>query len=362
MKVLVVSLLRIGDFLQIAPTLAKMQVDRQIELHLLLNSGLEQAEALFPQFKYHFFPRAHLQELVVNKNISVLSAFDFLLKFIDKLNLLQFDEVQNWTHNWLSARLIDLIDAKKYSGVRFRAGKLVPISPEEKYMSEIWQSSATPRIDYVDALAKIHGVQPAEKLPAIKREGPIYLQIFTSDIKKNWPQKKWLTLASTLKEIKKANPEFPDVRILCSESEIEKIIPDFFSYPIDVLSFVDLKQALAKASLIVSGDTSIIHLAATSQTPIVGLYLGPANAKKTGPRQKSATILEAQVECSPCFHSQTCSQKRHLCSEQLTEEIVLEGIMRQLEQDFNKQYFIQSIATPEKIHTIYKENLVEVNT
>lgn len=320
MKVLVVSLLRIGDFFQQVPHLRAL--GEKHDVHVLVNESLRSVTGLFPEFRYHFFPRERLQDLLASPNCHLLSAFQELREVFENLNRENFQEIQNWTHNFLSARLLDLLQAPAKTGARFHDGQLVHSPGTQVYLNEVWGPSSRPSFQWMDA------VQMAVKSPRtglltadFHRHGPIYLQIFTSDQKKNWPQSSWVQLAQDLRELGE------DVRILCAPFELEKMRADFYAFRVEVLSWTDLQAALGRAKLVVSGDTSIVHLAALNRAPVLGLYLGSADPYKTAPRQVGARVLWPEITCAPCRHSEECSQRRHLCSESLSVQTVYNEVV-----------------------------------
>lgn len=319
MKTLVVSLLRMGDFFSQVPSLRKIKG----EVHILLNESVKPAASLFPEFQYHFFPREQLQRMLADKRVNVVSCFKMIEELAANLNQYKFDAIQNWTHTKISAQLIEILDANQKSGLVSQNGNVKPMSPYLSYFNYNWEGSAQPTFHWIDALEKIHFSKNLRtSTPAIKKaKGPIYLQIFTSDVKKNWEQEKWLALAEGLKEIGE------DVRILCAPFEVEKLNPSCFVYPIEVLSLSELKLALAESRLLITGDTAVLHLAVALQVPTLSLFIGSANPYKTGPRQIGASVLRPTVGCSPCRHRDPCTQGTHLCAEALSlEEVLTEGV------------------------------------
>ncbi|MBX2996397.1 MAG: glycosyltransferase family 9 protein [Bdellovibrionaceae bacterium] len=320
MKILVVSLLRIGDFFQQIPHLRALGENH--EVHVLVNESLRPVTELFPEFRYHFFPRERLQTFLTSPNCNLLAAFEELRGLCEALRLESFQEIQNWTHNFLSTRLMDLLQAPVKTGAQFQDGELVRARGAETYLNDVWGPSRRPSFQWMDA------VQMAVKSPRAgllgadnHRHGPVYLQIFTSDEKKNWPQDRWLQLARDIRELGE------DVRILCAPFELEKMLVDFYAFRVEVLDWRDLQQALSRAKLVISGDTSIVHLAALCRAPILGLYLGSADPYKTAPRQSGARVLWPEVACAPCRHSEMCGQRRHLCSESLNVQTVYNEVV-----------------------------------
>ena len=87
--------------------------------------------------------------------------------------------------------------------------------------------------------------------------------------------------------------------------------------------------ALAKAaSVMVSGDTGPLHLAAAAGTPVVGLY-GPTPPGRNGPWDTSDIVVSAHDACA-CVFKRECSADRW-CLEQVTVDAVAEAVVRRLE-------------------------------
>ena len=69
------------------------------------------------------------------------------------------------------------------------------------------------------------------------------------------------------------------------------------------LSIAELRALVVRATLFVGGDTGPLHVAATTATPIVGLY-GPTLAERSAPWRDPALVTEAvdpgALWCRPC--------------------------------------------------------------
>ena len=66
------------------------------------------------------------------------------------------------------------------------------------------------------------------------------------------------------------------------------------------LSLPQMAVLCGKAKLCLGTDGGIFHLAATMQTPVVGLY-GPTNWQETGPRGVAHRIVRQSMDCAPCL-------------------------------------------------------------
>jgi heptosyltransferase I len=68
----------------------------------------------------------------------------------------------------------------------------------------------------------------------------------------------------------------------------------------------DLIALGARASLVVSGDTGPLHIAAAVDTPVVGLF-GPTVPTRNGPWNPDDEVVSRSGECA-CYHKRECSQ------------------------------------------------------
>lgn len=62
---------------------------------------------------------------------------------------------------------------------------------------------------------------------------------------------------------------------------------------------VTLAAVLQRASLLVTGDTGPMHLAAALDVPQVAVF-GPSDPRRWGPASDRALVVRAQLPCSPC--------------------------------------------------------------
>jgi lipopolysaccharide heptosyltransferase I len=69
-------------------------------------------------------------------------------------------------------------------------------------------------------------------------------------------------------------------------------------------SLGDLLALCARTSLMLSGDTGPVHIAAALQTPIVGLY-GPTRPARNGPWDPRDVVVSRAGTCE-CFHKREC--------------------------------------------------------
>ena len=99
-------------------------------------------------------------------------------------------------------------------------------------------------------------------------------------------------------------------------------------------SLGDLLALSARASLMVSGDTGPIHIAAAMQTPIVGLY-GPTWPERNGPWDPHDVVVSRASTCV-CHHKRQC-RRASMCINEITVDEVASAVARRLAREEHAQ-------------------------
>lgn len=333
MKILVVSLLRLGDIIQQLPLFIGLKNKfPTAEIHLLLNGQFKSVEALLNSEidKFVYFERDLLQRGLGEANYNILWSYYELESLISVINGRAYDQVYNFTHSKLSAYLIGAFDIPIKKGLVHTDGRFQGLDNRWlKYFNDRFSGTDSSLFHYIEILSHafaipIHETNSSSQATVNKI---IHFQPLTSDSKKNWSLNKFQKLKNMFED---RLPSY-QVKILCAPFE-EDALSNYFS-PQDLIScnLVEAKQYLKNSSLLVSCDTSIKHLAASTGTPIVEIALGGSDPSKTAAFSRDVTVLNSSVPCAPCVHSKPCSQKFHVCEESVTVEQVFAAVCDRLD-------------------------------
>jgi len=118
--------------------------------------------------------------------------------------------------------------------------------------------------------------------------------------------------------------------VLVGAAGEEKYAEGIYSVNNEVLNLVgkttlrELIYLLEEARVVVSPDTSVIHLAAAVGTPVVALF-GPTARERSGPRPSAeATVLKGNVNCLKCYLKQC--RREPFCMETIEPEEVKQAV------------------------------------
>ncbi len=330
MKILVLSLLRAGDLVMQRPLFAAIKErSKDCELHVLINDEVSWIAPLLGEVdQIHIFPRKLLQRLVGEAQHNIFRASLELSNFLGVLNGENFDEVMNFTHNRLSAYVTEEVQASSKKGLSTEGFRFLGMDNKWlKLFNDRFSGTQPFPFHYTEILA--HSFDLKVKLPLphpprkVKR---VFLQVLTSDLKKNWGLVNYRNL---LNELYREYPQVP-FRILGSEGERSQLEKYFEKEEICTWDLVTLEKEFNSTDLLITGDTVTMHIAAQKAARIIEIAVGSSDPWKTGPYGSGHFILMSEAHCYPCVHSTPCRQLSHLCSQPITPQIVkavVEGLM-----------------------------------
>lgn len=316
MKILVVSLLRVGDLLQQVPLLQGLRHKyAQAEIHLMINRQCEGISDLLNTFvdQIHFFEREQYLKRVSQQTplLERVSAIQAALSVLPV-----FDIAFNFSHTRLSVDVIDAISAKEIKGLHRNSEGMMDLQGNRwlQYYNECFSGNRKSFFHGNEILSGAFDIQ-AQKLEIDFRSSDlIVFQCFTSDIKKNWSLRNFKALKDMILE------SYPNCRIqiLCALHEKKVLLEYFAEEEVIDCTFSEAFSILKEAKALVSVDTSIKHLGALAQVPILEINLGGSDVVKTGAYSQKTWNVHADVGCYPCVHSQNCSQKSQICSDEIS--------------------------------------------
>lgn len=359
MNILVLSLLRMGDVLIAAPALRGLRKKYpNAQIHLVINKSSKAVSNFLPYIdKFIEFDRDEIQHGLVQPSRPLLESFDRLSQFVSHINKIEIDLAVNLTQNSISAHLMCLIQAKEKLGLTTDAqGYSQFYSPWFKHLNDIIEAGAETIFHYSDIFYYALGLPRGEQSFALCetaagtnelneylqtqefQPGPkVVIQMLTSDKKKNWGEDNWFEMIKLFKTLTPA----ANFILLGAPSErpiLEKMNSRLkhanVGAAVAILSLEGAYSLLLVSDLVVTGDTSIKHLAASAKVPILEISLGSSNLNKTGAYQKDALILKSTEKCAPCNHSQICHRERQFCAEGIAPEIVAMAACKRLQNDW----------------------------
>jgi heptosyltransferase-2 len=146
---------------------------------------------------------------------------------------------------------------------------------------------------------------------------------------KRWPPEHFATLATLIRQ------SFPYAQFVTLGSQkdapIAQAITDRAPFVRNLCGQTALGEACAligRATLVVSNDSGLMHVAAAMRRPLVALY-GSTDPRHTPPLSDTAQVQWLHLECSPCF-ARECPLGHLNCLRQLAPEHVFESARQQL--------------------------------
>lgn len=357
MKILVVNLLRLGDVISMAPALKALHVaNTSAEIHVLVNSGVEPAARILPHLnRVHTFERNRMQSALIDGNRPMFEAYDVLGQLVERLSEEKFDVIYNFTHNRLSGWLCGLIPAEKKIGLAIDGAGGVSFG-------SAWFRHLNQQVDFEEAqcfhhsdvfFAAVGGLAlqrqrnevDSQLLDSVLRETNegrseadqlierakgectriVLMQISTSDQKKEWGDQRFRSLAEHLLRkhpdtalfVLGSPQEEPRIQNFCEsvEGDRERLFPT-------ICSLEAVLSLLENSDLLVTGDTSIKHIASASTSRIIELAIGSSDPFRTGPWKSGDIVIASREACRPCGHSEGCHRESHLCATAIDVEDV----------------------------------------
>jgi ADP-heptose:LPS heptosyltransferase len=353
MKILVVNLLRLGDVISMAPALKALRMAQpNAQIDLLVNAGVETVTPVIPGIsKVHVFERTRMQSALVDGTRPMFESFDVLGRLVERLSDEKYDVLYNFTHNRLSGWLCGLIPAAKKVGLVLDGSGGVSFG-------SAWFRHLNQQVDFEEAqcfhhsdvffaavgglaLQRDHALSDRRVLDGVLCETTngraeakailegsqvsatgqhsmlILMQISTSDRKKEWGDQQFRTLARHLLN------RHSDATLLVLGASSEEVRIQDFCRSVEgdqgrmlpaICSLEAVVSLLESADLLITGDTSIKHIASASTARVIEIAVGSSDPFRTGPWKSGDVVIASREACRPCGHSEGCHREAHFCA------------------------------------------------
>lgn len=312
MKILVINLLRLGDVIMTVPILnglANSRKDAQIDV--LTFKSVSSLQSMLPVVRrWWTIDRDQLQSGLGRADVPMLTSFSILQEQLDAIQAEEYDLIINLTQTHFSAFIAGYLKCSDRLGLTYDL-KGIPhfYSPWFRYLDEHAASEVHDVFHHTDIFAHACGLgdqirdwsmRPAASAEDevaklnLKNTETIALQLFTSSEEKNWSQENWLKMIADLKNLR---PQAQFVA-LGSPQEEQKLRDFIAKSAVEIIpAIVSLDGALAllnKCQLLITGDTSIKHLANASSVKVLELCIGWSDWRRTGIYKPDSIILQGR--------------------------------------------------------------------
>jgi len=345
MKRLIVLPNNIGDVIMVTPVFEALKCSNpNDELHFLVESGYEGGVLNNPYIdRIHLIPRTASAEALRSEDSFPIEAFS-LGKWIDTLDALAFDQIINFSQHPLYSALVSLISAPQKEGMVLISEGIDSIQGFwSRYLLAVPYSRRCNNLHAIDIYKKIAGVEnPAEpkifltdseKEMARKMvidcgwDGISKLIVFqpgAAIAAKMWSPQRWIELGNLCIQ------DGYTVVLTGAPSELNlcSTIASALGMSVIVVAgkttFRESIAIVANASIVVSGDTALMHAASAVGTPLIALF-GSTSPVETGPYGSGHAIFAAgSCNKQPCFlHS--CDQSTN-CIDEISARSVFETL------------------------------------
>lgn len=328
-NILVMQLYRYGDVLQSTPALASLRrAAPDARIHVMVRKAFAEVLRGNPDVDEVVEWDADVLAQGPSDAASCLERMAALREFIGPLQAKQFDAVYNLSNDMPSALLISLLRPREVAGLVFCPDRQYRVRNDWlRYLFIATNVRSLNTINLVDVFAAACGgadrlaprlavnpddEQSAERfLAGLKgtRE-PIGLQIGASKPAKRWPAARFGELARRLAQ------EGHPLLFFGAQNERIEVAAILRDWPESLAaarnlagetSFAQLASLVKRCRLLISNDTSTIHVAAAVGTPCLALTFGSASGWDTGPYGEGHFILEPRAACFPCGWLDRCT-------------------------------------------------------
>ena len=357
-RIVIVNLTRLGDLLQTSPTIAGLHaVHPEAKITLVAEKNFaEVCESIPGVDRVHRIDLDRLGHLLLEGPARIGDAYQYVREVVDELRAEDFELALNYSSSRMSAVLLSLLRIPDVRGWAMTSDGYRSIrTPWARLFAASCLNRRMASFNLVDCYRGVAGCleAPVDGLSFRIADGArqsiasrlaemgvasdaslVALQLGASREIRQWPIESFARVAHELAS------DGHRIVLLGGGGDrplAERLVAacaDAPSAPVDLCgrtSIQELGALLERCSLLLTGDTGPMHMAAATRTPVVGLFFGPALPFDTGPYGNGHVVLHAGVGCAPCDHAVQCLDP--FCRRTLTPELIADVARARLAGD-----------------------------
>lgn len=220
----------------------------------------------------------------------------------------------------------------------------------ECFLDVLRADGITPQDNYLENWIEPKELEEVKKILKENQinveNGPIRVIVHATsgNRKKEWSKDKWAKIVQWLSDERGVQVIFNGTK---NDSNTYEEIMSYIDNngknlkikPINLCGKFSLRETLALTkicSLIVGCDSGNLHIAASVETPVIGLY-GPMNTEKWKAWEDDAVIIKTSLPCQPCSLKKPCS-RNYRCISDITVERVKDELDIKLSKILSSAY------------------------
>lgn len=359
MKILILNLLRLGDVIMSVPVVNGLRAARpDARVDMLTFQGSAGLKPLIPGIhKWWTLDRDELQAGLGRADVPMLTSYSLLQERLDAISAEKYDLIINLSQSNFSAWVAGYLKAGERLGLTFDVKGIAHFySPWFRYLNDHAEPGDQRVFHHSDIFLNacgLHGGSRDWKMYRTTKgdfeadaleldlSSTIVLQMGTSDGKKNLREDAWLDIASDLRDQQLIALGAPN-----EEANIDAFVARARQLGIKVkkaiLGLEGALSLLSRSELLITGDTSIKHMANAAHCKVLELSLGSSDYRRTGVYKSDSLILQGRASCAPCAHSAGCGRPTHECGLAVNPQAVARAARLLVNEEWDQ---IEELAT-----------------
>lgn len=296
----------------------------------------------YPQAEIHYVSKAVFASVLsgvseIAKVHTLENVRGGLTRLHDSLAAEHFDLILDLHNNFRSSYLYSAFTGRKIIRVKkYRIQKWLAVYGKRRSVNMVpaWQrfvdTIPTPVETFPEDFALAFPREAEEKAASFFEDATPTLVIAPGSAwsTKEWPIASYVSLAGLLSSAK-------NLRVLVighkKDATVAHQMQSVFPACVDLtgkLSIIESCAVLARASLVLSVDTGMMHVAAGLDRPLLVLFGSTAEVLGFFPVGKKAKVLQRDLSCRPCTHigRKRCPKKHFRCMQDISPQEVFAEI------------------------------------